>query len=231
MKTAFIVSAALAVAEAKKALPTAVFHGLGDQCVNPSMHNFAKEIGDLTGAYSHCVEVGNGSETSFFGNFAHQGDMACQAILANENFQGDFNVVGLSQGSLLARYIAETCPIKGKVHKYLSIGGPNMGVMDVPGCFEGNLCHWVNYIASNFVYFNIIQKYLGPAGYFRDPQKMKRYLKDSVFLPYLNNETGDIDAQATNKARFTALDGAMLVMFTEDTVIFPKESEWFQQMT
>jgi hypothetical protein len=33
------------------------------------MHNFAKEIADKTGAYAHCVEVGNGSETSFFGNF------------------------------------------------------------------------------------------------------------------------------------------------------------------
>ncbi len=55
-----------------KHTPTAVFHGLGDQCVNPGMHNFAKEIGDKTGAYSHCVEVGNGSETSFFGNFKKQ---------------------------------------------------------------------------------------------------------------------------------------------------------------
>jgi hypothetical protein len=50
------------------------------------MHNFAKEISDKTGAYAHCVEVGNGAETSFFGNFLHQAQMACDAILANENF-------------------------------------------------------------------------------------------------------------------------------------------------
>jgi triacylglycerol esterase/lipase EstA (alpha/beta hydrolase family) len=57
--------------------------------------------------------------------------------LANENFQGEFNVMGLSQGSLLARYIVEKCPIKGKVRNYLSIGGPNMGVNEVPGCAKG----------------------------------------------------------------------------------------------
>jgi hypothetical protein len=34
------------------------------------MHNFARELGLGTGDYSHCVEVGNGSETSFFKNFA-----------------------------------------------------------------------------------------------------------------------------------------------------------------
>jgi triacylglycerol esterase/lipase EstA (alpha/beta hydrolase family) len=45
--------------------------------------------------------------------------------------------MGLSQGSLLARYIVEKCPIKGKVRNYLSIGGPNMGVNEVPGCAKG----------------------------------------------------------------------------------------------
>jgi len=27
------------------------------------------EVAEKTGAYAHCVEVGNGSETSIFGNF------------------------------------------------------------------------------------------------------------------------------------------------------------------
>ena len=153
-KTCIAVAMVAAVTAHKT--PTAVFHGLGDQCINPGMHNFAKEIADKTGAYAHCVEVGNGSETSFFGNFRKQGQMACDAILANENFQGEFNVVGLSQGSLLARYIAEECPIKGHVRNYLSIGGPNMGVSDIPGCFGGQLCEYVNYVARNLAYFPAI---------------------------------------------------------------------------
>jgi len=66
---AFAIASIFAVSQAKGPLPTAVFHGLGDQCVNPGMHDFARELGLGTGAYSHCVEVGNGSETSFFGNF------------------------------------------------------------------------------------------------------------------------------------------------------------------
>jgi hypothetical protein len=60
---------------------------------------------------------------------------------------------------------------------------------------------------------------------------MTHYLNESEFLPYLNNEAGEESAKASIKARFSALNGAMLVKFTEDSVVFPKESEWFQQLS
>ncbi len=51
------------------ALPTAIFHGLGDACIYPGMKHFVKEIADQTKADAFCLEVGNGSETSIFTNF------------------------------------------------------------------------------------------------------------------------------------------------------------------
>lgn len=57
---------------------------------------------------------------------------------------------------------------------------------------------------------------------------MEHYLNQSEFLPYLNNEAGTEEAKAAIKERVTGLNGAMLVMFTEDSVVYPKESEWFQ---
>lgn len=82
-------------------------------------------------------------------------------------------------------------------------------------------------VARNLVYFKVVQDYLGPAGYFRDVKHMDQYLADSVFLPALNNEAGDDQTKADAKARFTSLNAALLVMFSEDTVVYPKESEWF----
>jgi len=159
--------------------------------------------------------------------FDEQADLACQAVLANENFQGDFYVVGLSQGALLARHIAEKCPVAGKVRKLLSIGGPNMGVMKVPNFLnDGWISNIVNSISSEGVYLDIVQNHLGPAGYFRDPEQYDRYLKKSVFLPHLNNE---VSADDDSKEKFSSMDGAMLVMFTEDSMVYPKESEWFWQ--
>ena len=64
--------------------------------------------------------------------------------------------MGLSQGSLLARYIVEKCPIKGKVRNYVSIGGPNMGVNEIPGCAKGEICEYINLVARNLVYFKLV---------------------------------------------------------------------------
>jgi palmitoyl-protein thioesterase len=54
-------------------------------------------------------------------------------------------------------------------------------------------------------------------------------LNNSIFLPYLNNEKPE---NYTNHIidRFASLNGAMFVMFTEDTVIYPKESSWFWEL-
>ena len=63
--------------------------------------------------------------------------------------------MGLSQGALLARYIVESCPIQGKVRNWASIGGPNMGVADVPNCFSGPFCDSINSIARSLAYESI----------------------------------------------------------------------------
>jgi len=225
-----LIVAAMIGAAAALQTPTAVFHGLGDQCINPGMHSFTKEIGRKTGAYSKCIEVGIGAITSVLENFEKQAEKACEKLKSHKEFEGEFNVVGLSQGSLLARYIVEECDMKGTVRNWLSIGGPNMGVSDVPHCFNGAFCEGVNSVARDLVYTPIVQSRLGPAGYFRDPAHMEEYLNDTAFLPYLNNEAGEEADKAAIKARFSGLNGAMLVMFTEDTMVYPKESEWFQQL-
>ena len=80
--------------------------------------------------------------------------------------------------------------MKGTVRNFLSIGGPQMGVADMPGCFNGKLCHLINYVVRKIVYFTMVQDIVGPAGYFRSPHQMQEYLADSVFLAQANNEKG-----------------------------------------
>jgi palmitoyl-protein thioesterase len=118
----------------------------------------------------------------------------------------------------------------GKVRNLLSIGGPNMGVADLPHCFSGKICTMINYVVRQLVYFTEVQDIVGPAGYFRDPHHMDQYLSESVFLRFLNNEAGEDADKASIKARFTALNGLMNVMFDQDTMVYPKESEWFQEL-
>ena len=62
-------AASLLVQLSLGAVPTAIFHGMGDACHHRGMKSFTSEIGEKTGAYAACIEVGSGSLTSLFTNF------------------------------------------------------------------------------------------------------------------------------------------------------------------
>jgi palmitoyl-protein thioesterase len=149
-------------------VPTAMFHGFGDACVNPGDIQFDELLKKGTGANVHCIEVGVPSLGEVFNNFESVAKKSCEKVAANKDFQGEFNVVGLSQGGLLARYIAEECEMPGKVRNLLTMGGPHMGVDAIPGCFSGIMCNVLNFFAKKIVYTNFGQNYFAPAGYFRD---------------------------------------------------------------
>ncbi|TNV76507.1 hypothetical protein FGO68_gene5727 [Halteria grandinella] len=223
-----IVIASLAVTSLA-GVPTAIFHGFGDSCIFPGMWEFTDQIANVTNAYATCVEIGWGTTTSIFENFETQAEEACRKVQADPNFQGEFNVVGLSQGGLLARHIVERCTTQGQPRNLITIGAPNFGVSASPHCFSGMFCDMINYVIDNMVYFSYLQDNIGPAGYFRDPADISTYLEYSVFLPYLNNERAENFTQSINN-RFTGLNGAMFIMFSNDTMIYPKETAWFYQL-
>jgi len=64
--------------------------------------------------------------------------------------------MGLSQGGLIARYIAESCDTLYYVNNLLTIGGPNMGVDKLPHCFNGLICEVINSGIDGVVYFDIV---------------------------------------------------------------------------
>jgi len=56
---------------------------------------------------------------------------------------------------------------------------------------------------------------------------MDGYLNGSVFLPFMNDLK---NASPMDKTRFTSLNGLLLVMFSEDTMIHPKETAHFASL-
>lgn len=210
-----------------------MFHGLGDACIYPGMSSFDKLISEGTGAYSKCIEVGLPTVGEYFNNFEYIAQLSCSKIAADANFDGEFNVIGLSQGGLLARYIVEECEMKGTVRNIVTLGGPHMGVDGVPKISNIPLIGpIVDFVAKKLVYIAPVQNWLAPAGYFRDVNNMAKYEAKSVFLPALNNENQALKTSklaALKKENFGSLNAAMFVMFSEDTIIVPKESAWFQQ--
>ena len=207
-------------------LPVAIFHGIGDSCYFPGMSNIASIFSEnLGGVYAACIESGGGP-FDWFTSIKHQSENACQKIKDDPNFQGDFSVVGLSQGALIARYIIEKCEMKGRVKRYISVGGPQMGVGSLPQCTGTFICDTVNKVIGMGVYTSLAQTLIGPAGYYKDAANYETYLNYSSFLADLNNEKQE--KMSSHKERFTALEKVVLIKFSEDTMIIPRETAWFQ---
>jgi len=111
---------------------------------------------------------------------------------------------------------------------FISIHGPHAGVASVPRCDPGSssilreLCDLLDYLLGDFVYTSAIQTSVAQSNYFRDPFKISQYMKGCLFLPTVLEQ-----APTAYKDRLVTLKHLVLLMAERDTMIFPKESEYF----
>jgi len=77
-------------------------------------------------------------------------------------------------------------------------------------------------LLGDFVYTPAVQSAVAQSNYFRDPLRIPQYLKGCTFLPDVLDHSTDL-----YRSRFTQLKRLALVMAERDTMIFPKESEYF----
>lgn len=64
------------------------------------------------------------------------------------------------------------------------------------------------------------------AQYYRDPDRLEAYLAANTFLADINNENPD-SYNATYAKNFVTLNKLVLVLFSKDITVVPKESSWF----
>ena len=145
--------------------PIALFHGIVDSC---TMKNTSKLVSDLEndlGVHVECIEIGNGFMDSVAKPILTQVEEACEKIKSNPNFQDKFNVLGISQGTLIGRYIIEKCDMEGQVMKYMSFDGPQMGIASIPKITCGSFCEWLCNITAPLAYQ--LRDIVAPCGYYK----------------------------------------------------------------
>lgn len=147
--------------ESNLSTPTVIFHGFGRHCKdNFRGDQFAVHIEKKTGAHAECVEIDadfndpdEAYTKSVFNNFLHYTQAACDAVASNNFFNKgqEFNLIGFSQGSLVARNLVENCP-ELKVRNLWTIGGPHRGVHAVPHCESGLWCEVLQELVDGEAY-------------------------------------------------------------------------------
>ena len=75
-----------------------------------------------------CFEVGDGNISSIFDKLEWWASTICHKLHNDPDFSNrEINIVGISQGGLLARAVIERCPDL-QVHTLFTFGAPHTGV-------------------------------------------------------------------------------------------------------
>ncbi|GMT19500.1 hypothetical protein PFISCL1PPCAC_10797, partial [Pristionchus fissidentatus] len=210
--------------------PIVMWHGMGDSCcsatsMGPLMEKIKKQI---PGVYMYSVQLGNSAmqdrEKGFLANMNDEIAGICAKIASDPNLGGGYNSIGLSQGGQFLRAVAERCP-NPPMKNLVSLGGQHQGVYGLPHCIgDTPVCDGIRELLDKGAYIDYIQNTIVQAQYFHDSDDEELYRTKSIFIAEINNELTQNDEYKKNLAN---LEQLILVKFTEDTMVVPRDSSWF----
>ncbi|KAF8653587.1 hypothetical protein AX16_003865 [Volvariella volvacea WC 439] len=211
--------------------PLVLWHGLGDAHSSPGMLEFASLIKDIhPGIFIHSVYIEEDIEqdrrAGFYGNANTQIEFVAEQLAGIPELAEGFDAIGFSQGGQFLRAYVERYN-DPPINNLITFGSQHMGISDIPLCRPYDLlCQVARRAAKGAVYSSWAQNNLIQAQYFRDPRNMETYLESNYFLTSINNEIAE-ERNQTYAKNLASLNTLVLVIFTEDRTVVPKESAWF----
>jgi palmitoyl-protein thioesterase len=205
---------------------------MGDTCCDPLSMGYIKRVieKELPGVYVMSIEIGNTTvEDEYNGFLMNVNDQIVEAhakIKNDTQLSQGFNAIGFSQGGQFLRAYVQRYN-DPPVYNLISVGGQHQGVFGFPRCPGANetLCEIVRKLLNLGAYVSFVQDHLVQAEYWQDPLNEDEYIEYSVFLADINNNRAQ--KNQTYKQNLLTLQNFVMVQFLNDTMVQPKESEWF----
>jgi len=212
-------------------LPVVCWHGVNDNaasCNGPISH-IQESIPDL---YSVSVMIGDNLDMDTANSVLMKADdqisYVCNLIQNDARLAGGYNAIGISQGGLMFRGLAQRCPYP-PIRNLITFGSPHQGVYGVPECQASTgsaiLCELIRRLLTEGAYIPWIQDLITPAQYWHDPFNRTGFLAGSHYLADINNEREGKNDDYRNS--LLSLDNLVLVKWTEETTIIPAVSSHF----
>ncbi|KAL7647922.1 UNVERIFIED_CONTAM: hypothetical protein RMT77_001532 [Armadillidium vulgare] len=125
------------------------------------------------------------------------------------------------------RGLVQRCP-SSKVQNLISLGGQHQGVFGFPRCpgsaSDSIICEYIRKMLNWGAYDAALQDHFVQAQYWHDPLHEETYRNYSKFIAEINNER-EINEDYRNS--LIALSNLVMVKFLQDSMVVPRESEWF----
>lgn len=104
-----------------------------------------------------------------------------------------------------------------------------MGVSLVPALpKDSKIGGLVNSLVNKIIYLDVLQQFIAPSNYWKNPENKEGYLNNARFLPNSNNE---LVFNSTKKDVWLSLKYARFIKFSQDKIIVPKESSWWGEFS
>ncbi|XP_055337096.1 palmitoyl-protein thioesterase 1-like [Paramacrobiotus metropolitanus] len=209
--------------------PIVMWHGMGDTCCAKGIGGIAKLLqANISGVYVHSIEIGTSEdqdrENSYFQAVNKQVDTVCKNLSATPELKNGYHAIGFSQGGQFLRAVAQRCPDPPMLN-LVSMGGQHQGVFGMPRCPGSTaICNLMRKLLDMGAYTDYVQQRLVQAQYWHDTLKEDVYRKKSLFLADINNE---VTKNPQYKENLQKLRNFVMVKFSKDTMVVPKDSEWF----
>ena len=127
VKSLLLAALSQAAATESTVAPVALLHGVDDSCPQTAWTDYISEAINNQ-AVVKCVEVGDGVATSIFERIKWQAATVCHKLHNDPDYAGkEINIVGISQGGLIARTVVERCADLN-VHTLFTFGSPHNGI-------------------------------------------------------------------------------------------------------
>ena len=200
--------------------PVVLMHGITSSAA--AMEDIADWLRmTYPGIYVVSIEIGDGKEDSIFMPLDEQVEIFCQTVLADLHLRQGFNMLGYSQGSIVARGGLERCSLP--VYNFITLSGIHQGVFGVPYLLQ--LPEQIRHLVTKYAYETPVQDAVSVANYWRDPGQLERYDSSCHFLPDINNERGV--PNEIYRANMLALNAFVMTDSDIDEIITPIQSGLF----
>ncbi|CAF1580889.1 unnamed protein product [Adineta ricciae] len=171
-----------------------------------AMEDIARGVRSLyPDIYVVSIEIGNGKVDSYLLPLDVQVEKFCESIDSNPRLREGFNLLGYSQGSIIARGAVECCSLP--VYNLITLSDIHQDLL------------------TKYAYVTAIQNAISPANYWRDPEQLDRYYSNCHYLSDINNERGT--PNGIYRENILKLNSFVMTYSNIDEVVMPRQSGLF----